>query len=31
MMKINTKNNSQLSTVSSTLPKGWEIKKLGGV
>jgi len=28
-MKKTDTNNSQLSTVNSTLPKGWEIKKLG--
>ena len=30
-MKETDTNNSQLSTVNSTLPKGWEIKKLGEV
>ncbi len=30
-MKKTDTNNSQLSTLNSTLPKGWEIKKLGEV
>jgi len=30
-MKETDTNNSQLSTLNSTLPKGWEIKKLGEV
>jgi len=30
-LKMDNKNNSQLSIVNSQLPKGWEIKKLGEV